>query len=142
MNPLPPQAYTQDTLRQAYSWIMSQPDYIKELATTPDVLVSIYNKYRTQGLDSLDRPSIQNFKNELKALAGMMGELNSTPETKTTAAPISQMAEPPPTKDLKLDEQSLKSIRLVRETLNLSSDQEALRALIALGIKKFTQGGF
>ncbi len=74
MNPLPPQAYTKDTLVQAYAWLQGQSENIKEIATTPDVLVSLYLKAKMQGNHALERPSIQNFKNELKNLAGMIGE--------------------------------------------------------------------
>ena len=84
MNPLPPQAYTKDTLVQAYSWVQNQNESIKELATTPDVLVSLYLKAKLQGDSALDRPSIQNFKNELRSLAGMMGELESSQKSVPT----------------------------------------------------------
>lgn len=76
MNPLPPQAYTKDILLKAYNWLMGQNTSIKEMATTPDILVSLYLKATRDGDHSLDRPSIQNFKNELRNLAGMMGELD------------------------------------------------------------------
>lgn len=76
MNPLPPQAYTKETMLKAYQWLMVQNSSIKEMATTPDILVSLYLKATRDGDHSLDRPSIQNFKNELKSLAGMMGELD------------------------------------------------------------------
>lgn len=58
----------------AYAWLQSQSENIKEMATTPDVLVSLYLKAKLQGDGALERPSIQNFKNELKSLAGMIGE--------------------------------------------------------------------
>lgn len=77
MNPLPPQAYTKDTLTKAYMWLVHQSDAIKELATTPDILVSLFLKAQRNGDEALDTPSIQNFKKELKSLAGMMGELDS-----------------------------------------------------------------
>ncbi len=76
MNPLPPQAYTKDTMLRAYQWLMGQNSSIKEMATTPDILVSLFLKATRDGDHALDRPSIQNFKNELKSLAGMMGELD------------------------------------------------------------------
>src|SRR4051812_44852045 len=74
MNPLPPQAYTKETLVKAYQWMQHQSDSIKEMATNPDMLVSLFLKAKMQGEGALERPSIQNFKNELKNLAGMMGE--------------------------------------------------------------------
>ncbi len=80
MNPLPPQAYTKDTMLKAYSWLQNQNDSIKGLAITPDILVSLYLKAKMNGEESLDRPSIQNFKAELKNLAGLMGEFESKNE--------------------------------------------------------------
>ncbi|MFM6929838.1 MAG: hypothetical protein ACKOX6_15320 [Bdellovibrio sp.] len=76
MNPLPPQAYTKETLLKAYQWLITQNSSIKEIATTPDMLVSLYLKATRDGEGALERPSIKNFKNELKSLAGMMGELD------------------------------------------------------------------
>ncbi|MBO9668066.1 MAG: hypothetical protein J7501_14795 [Bdellovibrio sp.] len=76
MNPLPPQAYTKETLLKAYQWLMSQNSSIKEIATTPDMLVSLYLKATRDGESALERPSIKNFKSELKNLAGIMGELD------------------------------------------------------------------
>ena len=92
---LPPQAYTKETLLKAYNWLQNQSDQVKELATTPDQLVSLYLKSTRLGQDSLqryttqtpqttnsssqqtdaDRPSLQSFKSELKNLAGMMDGL-------------------------------------------------------------------
>lgn len=93
MNPLPPQAYTKDVFLQAYSWVQNQAPSIKEIATTPDILVSLYLKATRDGDSALERPSIQNFKNELKNLAGMMGELDKPPTSsmapQTVQAPSS-----------------------------------------------------
>lgn len=93
MNPLPPQAYTKDILLKAYQWLMLQNSSIKEMATTPDILVSLYLKATRDGEHALDRPSIQNFKNELRSLAGMMGELDRPqqqvkPATAAPTAPV------------------------------------------------------
>ncbi|MGZ5278377.1 MAG: hypothetical protein ACXWC9_00435 [Pseudobdellovibrionaceae bacterium] len=92
MNPLPPQAYTKDTLVHAYAWLQNQSEHIKELATTPDVLVSLYLKAKLQGDGALERPSIQNFKNELRNLAGMMGEFEvlESPAGSSASAPGNQ----------------------------------------------------
>ncbi len=93
MNPLPPQAYTKETLVQAYAWLQAQSDHIKEIATTPDVLVSLFLKAKMQGDGALERPSIQNFKNELKNLAGMMGEF----EVLDSAEPLPAQTNSAPT---------------------------------------------
>ncbi len=52
---LPPQAYTKETLLKAYNWLQSQSDQIKELATTPDQLVSLFLKSTRLGQESLQR---------------------------------------------------------------------------------------
>lgn len=78
VNPLPPQAFTKETLHKAYLWLNAQGPHIKELATTPELLVSLFLKAQRNGEESLNRPSIQNFKNELKSLAGMMGEFETS----------------------------------------------------------------
>lgn len=76
MNPIPPQAYTKDSMLKAYAWLQNQDASIREMATTPDILVSLYLKATRDGDGALDRPSIQNFKHELKQLAGLMGEFD------------------------------------------------------------------
>ncbi len=90
MNPLPPQAYTKETLVQAYAWLQAQSEHIREIATTPDVLVSLFLKAKMQGDGALERPSIQNFKNELKNLAGMMGEFEILDPTEAPLPPTVQ----------------------------------------------------
>lgn len=93
MNPLPPQAYTKDIMLKAYSWLMGQSNSIKEMATTPDILVSLYLKATRDGDGALDRPSITNFKNELKSLAGLLGELDKAPSIPSTI-PMPSIHEP------------------------------------------------
>ncbi|WP_413575937.1 hypothetical protein ACLVWU_16245 [Bdellovibrio sp. HCB290] len=99
MNPLPPQAYTKETLLKAYQWLMSQNSNIKEIATTPDMLVSLFLKATRDGESALERPSIKNFKSELKSLAGLMGELDR-PQQQSHAAgatyhpPVQQTLQP------------------------------------------------
>ncbi len=147
MNPLPPQAYTKDTLLRAFAWLQNQNPSIRGMATTPDILVSLYLKTTRDGEDALDRPSIQNFKNELKSLAGLMGELDigkkievqkpmppevhSTDETPKLATPTVE------TFSLKnLDVLSLEMLEEVKNGFNLSDQTEALRMLLKLGYLK------
>lgn len=186
MNPFPPQAYTRETMVKAYQWLQSQNANIRELANTPDLLVSLYLKAQLQGNECLDRPSIQNFKSELKSLAGMMGEFETGPAAEAmTEASLARMsahsttvAHPPPSAHpapppvgayahqsrtqlaqapapqqppqarpaapptanathLDIDPRSLQMIQEVKAQMNLSSDVEALRALISIGYTKF-----
>ncbi len=154
MNPLPPQAYTKDVLQKAYTWLLTQSPAIKEIASSQDMLIGLYLKAQRSGDASLETPSIQNFKQELKSLAGIMGDLQ--PSTKPQAATSTGSAQsqhhaqyqqqPTPSASSSatqhslmssLDPTSLQAIAEVKQTLNLSSDTEALRALIALGHKQF-----
>lgn len=151
MNPLPPQAYTKDTLLKAYQWLTGQSASIKEMASSPDILVSLYLKATRDGDSALERPSIKNFKTELKSLAGMMGELDRGPlattpmpqsfmsspqqamETTTQTVVLSQQTTTPAQSLDSLDARTRDMIREVKEGLNLSSDMEALRLLVKLG---------
>lgn len=148
VNPLPPQAYTKETLQRAYTWLLTQSPSIKEMASSQDMLISLFLKAQRNGDASLETPSIQNFKQELKSLAGIMGDLQvpSTPAAGASASfnssqPAYQQAAMPqsfnPANLAQLDLVSLQAIADVKQTLNLSSDTEALRALIALGHKIF-----
>lgn len=78
---LPPQAYTKETLIQAYNWLRSQPPHIQELAKSPDALVALYSKAQLHGETYLSRSNLQGFKTELRNLAQVMGE----PEEKFTS---------------------------------------------------------
>lgn len=183
VNPLPPQAYTKETLQKAYTWLLNQSPSVKEMASTQDMLVSLYLRAQRSGESSLDTPSIQNFKQELKNLASMIGDLQ-TPQQAAQAAAHAAAQLPPHTQVVtpqqapqapvqtksspvtglnqsikettaslqnsgnqfsdsnnnslgQLDLQSLQILAEVRQGLNLSSDIEALRALISLGYKQY-----
>jgi hypothetical protein len=157
VNPLPPQAYTKDTLQRAYSWLLTQPVSVKELAHDQNILVSLYLKAQREGDAALETPSIQNFKQELKSLANMMGDFQSPQQISQTTkvaippAMTQQVSQPAPratitqaaTENLTsgFDHNTLAAIAQLREAFNLSSDQEAIRALVALGIKQFRKSG-
>ncbi len=141
MNPLPPQAYTKETLQKAYQWLLTQNASIKELASNQDILISLYLKAQRNGDASLEAPSIQNFKQELKSLANMMGDFQvpvATPvQPQATVTNVNHTATKSQKAYADLDEHSNLLIHEVRTTLNLSSDTEALRALISLGHRQF-----
>ena len=136
INPLPPQAYTKETLQKAYQWLLNQNSSIKEMASSQDMLISLYLKAQRNGDASLEAPSIQNFKQELKSLATMIGDFQAPPAG-ATAQMTPSMNAPSTSAMNDLDSASLQAIHDVKTILNLSSDTEALRALIALGLKSF-----
>jgi hypothetical protein len=157
VNPLPPQAFTKETLQKAYAWLLTQNSSIKEMANTQDMLISLYLKAQRGGEAALETPSIQNFKQELKSLANLMGDLQTTqppaPQVSShvsvspQTAPIANSIPAAPATSYapmqnsallsQLDGASLNALAEVKITLNLSSEIEALRALIALGYKQF-----
>ena len=152
VNPLPPQAYTKDILQKAYTWLLTQSPAIKEIASSQEMLIGLYLKAQRNGEASLETPSIQNFKQELKSLAGIMGDLQ--PTVSPTASHNSNQNNvnssqayyhQPPVQNQAisaLDPASLQAIAEVKQTFNLSSDIEAMRALIALGHRQFKKSNF
>jgi hypothetical protein len=160
VNPLPPQAYTKETLQKAYAWLLTQSASVKEMARDQNILISLYLKAQRNGEASLDTPSIQNFKQELKSLAHQMGDFQTTSPDSSfhsqnvssqthSSAPVYSTSTKEPKSDSKegkdspkidlslFDAKTLSAIQEIKETLNLSSNNEALRALISLGIKQF-----
>ncbi|MFN3696919.1 MAG: hypothetical protein ACK4VO_05700 [Pseudobdellovibrio sp.] len=85
VNPLPPQAYTKETLQKAYAWLLTQNSSVKEIAQDQNILVSLYLKAQRNGDAALDTPSIQNFKQELKSLASIMGDFQPDQNQVSTA---------------------------------------------------------
>jgi len=143
VNPLPPQAYTKETLQKAYSWLLNQSASVKDMATTQDMLISLYLKAQRNGEASLETPSIQNFKQELKNLASLIGDLQPSAQAQAPAQTTHQGTKENSSSTVtvnnlgQLDIQSLQILAEVKQNLNLSSDIEALRALISLGYKSY-----
>jgi len=216
-NNLPPQAYTRDVLMAAYDWLQSQTGSIRELAVSPDSLVTLYLQSRrrapvTNGAQAqnpnpvipvsqqapMTPASAEAFKQDLKSLAEGLrqfddpqkGQVGAQPTT--PPAPAQQLSQLlPPTSEVKsplsnhgttpykhfvsasasnplpvepapinsvpvpaqtvnptsttepqlianasLDNRSLALIQEVKNKLNLSQDNEALRLLLALGYEK------
>lgn len=104
---LPPQAYTKETLIQAYNWLRTQPVHVQEMAKSPDALVSLFTKSQIHGENYLSRTNLQGFKSDLKNLAHIMGDLDSssseqqntkppTPPQKNPAGSTTPSSQPPP----------------------------------------------
>jgi len=159
---LPPQAYTRETLMLAFDWIRSQPKQIQELASTSDALVSIYMQARRRGGQFIptNPVSAQSFKQDLKNLAeglkqfdgadGQPSQTYQTPQTQQPPQPTMPLPPAQPTyyagatpatfeSDMALDAKSIDAARQVQQRFNLSSENEAIRLLIALGAEKFRE---
>lgn len=98
-----PQAYTRETLSQAFLWLRSQPQEIKDRAKNPDALVSLYLHAVRHGLDvfktdlETEAPrSTQDFKKTLADLSKGMLEFDDGKKAQQQApqAPVQQQPAP------------------------------------------------
>lgn len=152
MSFLPPQAYTKETLSKAFDWLQYQPDQVKQVAVSPDVLVGLFLKAQRQGLDHIDVDapvSSKRFLSDLKNLKKDMAQFDdgSSSAQNSVQTQVTQTTTVSETKSMNvnssassllgaLDAQSLQSIRIVQERFNLSTPQEALRMIVAVGTKQ------
>lgn len=201
INSIPPQAYTRDTLVKAIEWMNTQPQALRERASSADLLVSYYlQACRKAGSQSEAPVSQEHFKQDLRHLAedlrqfdeptapptpiqpsrspslGQVEPLFVAPQHQphqahahmpapshhshslshshghghghpTFHAPAPQPQAPPPAHQAprapspqwNVDPKSLAIAREVQNKLNLGSEAEALRLLIALGAEKAKQ---
>ncbi|PIT99150.1 MAG: hypothetical protein COT74_09055 [Bdellovibrionales bacterium CG10_big_fil_rev_8_21_14_0_10_45_34] len=151
--PLPPQAYTRETLSQAFLWLQTQPEHVRKMALSPDHLVALYTRSKRYG-DGLEasgeipKASTEVFRSHLKSLASELQnfspiapvdhEVRSQSPTPPTSF-LHQPEEtdrfvPPPT--LQLDSKSSQLVELVKEGLGLTVDSEVVKMLIHLGYQK------
>lgn len=152
---VPPQAYTRDTLVKAIEWLSGQPSSVREKATSADLVVSFYlQASRRKAAFQMEAPvSGETFKADLKHLAEDLKQfeepsvpppvvqLFSQPEPIFKPEPIPQSHVPrsePPVKPASwpVDNRSLAAARELQQRLNLSSEMEALRMLLVMGIER------
>lgn len=103
-NNLPPQAYTREDVAKAYVWVQSQPDYVKNMATSKEALVALYLQARRNGVSSLVDSRMENiapvssrdFKNQLQSLATELNQFEKQKETLKAQVPL-KPASPPQT---------------------------------------------
>lgn len=70
MNSIPPQAYTRDTLVKAIEWMNTQPQALRERASSADLLVSYYLQACRKAAVQMEAPvSQESFKQDLRHLA-------------------------------------------------------------------------
>ena len=137
MRVMPPEAYTNRELAQAYSWLMSQPEQVQRLGTTKEAVISLYKRAVRGGEPIHESPTMSSdaFQSDLKNLADVVRTFEAP------AAPRSQPIAPAPIpvtqpNGLELDDKSWKMIQMVKSDLNLSHDMEAIRLLIKLGFER------
>ena len=105
----PPQAYSKETISEAFTWLQSQPDEIKKKATHTEALLSLYLKNKSQQYwiaktNTSISNDTNNFNNELQEIAlelspdqtqatsqsysNRHGLENTTPQNTSTVEPI------------------------------------------------------
>ena len=90
---LPPEAFTRETLQEAFNWLQNQPDAIRSNVHTPERLVSLYQK--SQRLNDQDAPvSSKKFITDLKNLATSLDQFNSGGPN-TLVSPTAQVTTKP-----------------------------------------------
>lgn len=168
MSFLAPQAYTKETLSKAFDWLQYQPESVKQIATSPDVLVSLYLKAQRQGIDNIDidapvssKKFLTDLKNLKKDFAPFEESLGGAPQSASLQTQVSQQMSQQVSQQVSqtvtvtetkaatipfqtaymqsLDPNSLQAVYDVQARFNLSSPQEALRMLISIGAKQVRQ---
>ena len=149
---LPPQAYTVEMLKEAYSWLLNQNPSIRALARSDSDIVSLFRQ-RNQSGDKKETfkthltELAQDFKefedrNKVKTHPPVNQTFIPTPETEKTSPPPPSptiMPKPLNPNDVNLDEKTQISLHLAREHLNLESLDAALRVLVVLGLEKLKE---
>ena len=156
---LPPQAYTREVMGQAYEWLQSQPPKVREMATSMDAVVGLFLQHRRRGDSapmSTSPISSQKFKENLQSLADGMKKFESSqnpkpqpqldfsdktppsPPKPTYEAPSPKQDNPPPM-SFHLNTRTQQNLERVRQSLNLSSHDEALRMLVELGFERIKE---
>lgn len=153
---VPPQAYTRDTLVKAIEWLSGQPSSVREKATNADLVVSFYlQASRRKAAFQMEAPvSGETFKADLKHLAEDLKQFEDPSVPPPVVQLFSQNPEPifkpepipqplvsrsePPVKPASwpVDNRSLAAARELQQRLNLSSEAEALRMLLVMGIER------
>lgn len=111
MSFLAPQAYTKETLAKAFDWLQHQPANIKQAATTPDTLVSLYLRAQRHGIKSLDGEATASSKQFLHDLETLKKDFAAfeDPSEKTEPVPqqsVPQAPVPPPPQQAQFEQPS------------------------------------
>jgi hypothetical protein len=146
---VPPQAYTRDTLVKAIDWVAHQPESLRAQATNADTLVALYLQSKRRGTPSTYPVSGESFTEDLKSLAKDLEQFSTPASAPPVSSPLStrehvppppraSFTEPAPLAQWNVDSKSWTQARQLKERLNLSSESEALRMMIALGAERLS----
>jgi len=93
MSFIAPQAYTKETLAKAFDWLQHQPAGVKQVATSPDVLVGLFLKAQRQGIGHIDADAPVSSRKFIDDLKNLKKDFAVFEEPKRSAAiPVSNAA--------------------------------------------------
>lgn len=98
----PPQAYTKETVSEAFTWLQSQPDEVKKQATQTHQLIALYLKDKSQQYwTSKTKTPVEDFKSQLQDMAQNHADSKTkkTPHQNTTSTLTTSNNELPQTMD-------------------------------------------
>lgn len=160
---IPPQAITTRDMTEAYRWLQSLPPSIRDTMKSMEQVVSLYlQSKRLGGLPkdfqaapngaspsgntaNENSKSTQEFQKTLKSISHELQQFDFSTEGVIDPPPASVTPIPTPQalpkaqspsgdiNSLRFDPKSRQIINEIRETLNLSSDQEVIRVCLVLG---------
>jgi hypothetical protein len=156
---LPPQAYTKEDVSKAFVWVQTQPEFVKNMATTKEALIALYLQARRNGVSSLEHnivpASTKDFQSQLQSLAGELNQfekekktfipsapLNPTPHESTTQEPKPESRSEERKRHVEsnvgfaLDPKSQAMVDSVKANLNVESENDIIRMLMVLGYER------
>ena len=152
---LPPQAYTRDTLVKAIEWLSTQPPTVRERATSADLIVTHYLQARRKAAAQMEAPvSGETFKADLKHLVEDLKRFEepsappTPPNRSPSFGPFDQFLHEAPAPQPQpqpaapkgptwhIDARTFAAAREIQQRFNFSSEAEALRFLVTLGMER------
>lgn len=109
--------YNQKALNAAINWIKNQPEAVKKLIENANDLMSLYQ----EDLAHNKKEKINEFQ---KNLVDLSKKVTASSVDNSNAELVS------------VDPQTLATLKMVTQKLNLKSEQEALKMLVSLGLEK------
>lgn len=162
MRTIPPEAYTSKELSEAMAWRDTQDMDVQQMTNSTDKLMSVFKRVKRTGqlpkpeatltnsfqkdlqLETSEPATAGNPPRHQQTFAQSSPQLESTTVAKAVVSPVTPQPACDKTNETKtsgvtftqLDPRSREMIQEVKEAMNLSRDEEALRLLISAGFNQ------
>lgn len=151
MYTMAPEAFTNTELAAAMNWRERQPEHIKQVTGSPESLMSLYKQFlRSKSHSHSSSRSATDFAVSLNGFSSGHSEPAShqaAPHSSVQETTLTAAQKHPPHEETNtaasgplsdLDGKSLEMIQEIKHHLNLSTDLEALRALLKVGYDRLS----